>query len=142
MKEIEEGIAKLHAKAREDGVQQTVVTNTKSTSPTPVSSSDIEQDPYSDLKAFAIVNSVAQISPAFHAGMLEGDKIVRFGSIDLAAGGLSKVSSQVKENEEMVVVVRRRNAEGAESTLELSLKPSKWAGPGLLGCHILPITPE
>lgn len=139
MQKIEAGISLLHAKAREDGVQQTVVTKPKEAVQSPVASADELTAKYEDLIPFAVVNSVAQISPAFHADMREGDQVLMFGSIDKAAGGLGKISSQVVEDKEISMVVKRKLADGAEKTLELNLKPSKWAGPGLLGCHLLPL---
>lgn len=140
MQQIETGLALLHAKAREEGTQKTVVTKPKETSQAPVTSPDALSAEYSHLKAYALVNSVAQLSPSFYADMRDGDKIVKFGLIDQLAGGLGKISTQVEEDREIVTVVKRKLTDGTESYLELNLKPSKWAGPGLLGCHLLPIS--
>lgn len=139
MQKIESGITLIHAKAREEGVQQTVVTKPKEVSQSPISSPDELSNKNEHLTPFAIVNSVAQISPAFHADMREGDKVLLFGSIDKSAGGLGKISSQVVEDQSISMVVKRKQADDTEKIFELTLKPSKWAGPGLLGCHLLPL---
>ncbi|KAI8833974.1 26S proteasome non-ATPase regulatory subunit 9-like protein [Chytriomyces cf. hyalinus JEL632] len=90
---------------------------------------------------FALVNSVADGSPAAESGLSPGDRVIRFGSVEAAARGgetnqqvLAKLASVVVEGRAVEVVVLR----GME-TCVLSLTPQKWSGRGLLGCHLLSV---
>ncbi|KAI9325858.1 hypothetical protein DFJ73DRAFT_954932 [Zopfochytrium polystomum] len=82
----------------------------------------------------AVVNRVEPGSPAAAAGLAAGDRVVAFGDVT-GADGLKRLAPLVArmENEPLAVAVVRGDAE-----LELTLTPRKWAGRGLLGCHLLP----
>ncbi|KAJ1507907.1 26S proteasome non-ATPase regulatory subunit 9 [Coelomomyces lativittatus] len=87
---------------------------------------------------FALVNSVSPASPAFSAGLLQGDKIVTFGNLNFQNNNnLQALSSFVTshENFEFNVDILRNGRLN-----RLLLTPRKWEGRGLLGCHILPIS--
>jgi len=138
MKKIEYGIYDLHARAKTEGKVVAVNFEPKAPVVSPAPAADDLAQKYADLKVFALVNSVAQLSPAFKADLREGDKILKFGTADGTTGGFSKVAPNVVENEDVLTVVKRHNEDGTTCIKELTLKPAKWAGPGLLGCHLLP----
>ena len=138
MKKIEYGIYDLHMKAKAEGKVTAVNFEPKEPVHSPEPIADDIALKYSDLQIFALVNSVAQLSPAFKADLRAGDKILVFGTADSTSGGFSKVAENVVENEEVMTVVKRHNEDGTTCIKELKLRPSKWAGPGLLGCHLLP----
>ncbi|KAK9323021.1 hypothetical protein V1517DRAFT_321635 [Lipomyces orientalis] len=94
--------------------------------------------------AFAVINTVVQHSPAYEAGLISGDKIVKFGSID--AGNhqrLARLATVVQENENMpieITVIREIDEAQARAEVNLVLTPRQgWGGRGLLGCHISPL---
>jgi 26S proteasome non-ATPase regulatory subunit 9 len=85
---------------------------------------------------FARINAVAPHSPAATAGLMEGDLVLRFGSVEHDSH-LSTIAEIVPATAEMngsltVVVLR------GVDRLELTLKPQPWEGRGMLGCHIVP----
>ncbi|KAH8815213.1 26S proteasome non-ATPase-like protein regulatory subunit 9 [Xylogone sp. PMI_703] len=92
---------------------------------------------------FARVNSVAVGSPAETAGLRAGDEIRNFGYVNHTNhDGLKRVGECVQGNEgrDVMVKVSRPLAGSQENQeLRLTLKPQRWSGRGLLGCHILPI---
>jgi 26S proteasome non-ATPase regulatory subunit 9 len=91
---------------------------------------------------FATIDSVATGGPAQGAGVVVGDEIVRFGSVHHENHcGLRALSqlTQRSEDSTVSVTVRRRDASGSASLVELSLVPRRWEGPGLLGCHLVPL---
>jgi len=87
---------------------------------------------------FLLVNSVAPDSPAQEAGLLQGDLVLQFGSIDAsvyAQRGDKAMIQQVEQslNKPLRVQIKRNNAQ----TIELELVPKKWSGRGYLGCHLI-----
>lgn len=92
---------------------------------------------------FAKVGDVLEGSPAYLAGLRTGDLVTKFGS--LQAGGLESLRSVgdlVRSAEGQVIEVRiKRQSSNApsRSALVLSVRPGKWSGRGLLGCHFLPV---
>nr|CAG8565584.1 15758_t:CDS:2 [Entrophospora candida] len=88
-------------------------------------------------KPFAIVNAVAPDSPAKEAGLIKGDRIIRFGYIHSNNNqNLNALNSFVTEN----VGVLERGETHSSQLIVLHLTPRHgWGGKGLLGCHILPI---
>lgn len=99
------------------------------------------------LAPFAWVDSVTPGSPASDAGLAVGDRVVALGplrgapvgAVAGAAPSLADVAAVVRSSEdtEVAVVVRRGGVDVA-----LRLTPRRWAGPGLLGCHVLPVGVE
>ncbi|EMC98653.1 hypothetical protein BAUCODRAFT_66012 [Baudoinia panamericana UAMH 10762] len=93
---------------------------------------------------FARVNSVVPGSPADQAGLMSGDKVTSFGSINWTNHErLSRVAQVVQQNENraiLVKVLRDTSMQAALSTTELSLTPRhNWGGRGSLGCHLVPL---
>lgn len=126
MKEIEEGIHEVHAKAREQR-------NNEKESQEDKEMTDIS----SKLEAFLRVDSVAEGSPSSQAGLKVGDRIIKFGSISGENfNGLQDIASVVQHSKgiPMSVTVERQ-----QRTQTLSLTPNTWSGRGLLGCHIVPV---
>ncbi|GAB1608017.1 26S proteasome non-ATPase regulatory subunit 9-like [Argonauta hians] len=124
MKEIEEELHRIHAKAREEKAQMgdtcsgTVALDTK-------------------LEPFAKIDRVDPGSPAYAANLTVGDEVIRFGSIQSVNFNTLKDLSKVVQhsvNKTMSVTVRRNGKDQ-----RLSLVPQKWSGPGLLGCNIVPM---
>ncbi|KAJ7323374.1 26S proteasome non-ATPase regulatory subunit 9 [Desmophyllum pertusum] len=126
MKEIEEGIHEIHARAREQK------DNEKETK------EDTEMaDISTKLKAFLRVDSVAEGSPSSQAGLKIGDHILKFGSISGENfNGLQDIASVVQHSKGIPVSI---TVEREERTQTLSLTPNTWSGRGLLGCHIVPV---
>ncbi|RFU23770.1 hypothetical protein B7463_g12567, partial [Scytalidium lignicola] len=92
---------------------------------------------------FAKVNSVASGSPADSAGLKAGDEIRNFGYVNHANhDGLKRLGECVQGNEGRDVMVRvSRAVTGSQQRqeLQLTLRPQRWSGRGMLGCHILPM---
>ena len=89
------------------------------------------------LAPFAAIDEVAEGGPAASAGVAVGDKLVSFGSLNAtnhdqfrALGSLTQRSV----GSSLAIVVER-----AGRRLELQLQPRRWAGNGLLGCHLAPL---
>nr|CAG8478797.1 7530_t:CDS:2 [Entrophospora candida] len=93
-------------------------------------------------KPFAIVNAVAPDSPAKEAGLIKGDRIIRFGYIHSNNNqNLNALNSFVTENvgKNIGITVERGETHSSQ-LIVLHLTPRHgWGGKGLLGCHILPI---
>ncbi|ORX77968.1 hypothetical protein BCR32DRAFT_328713 [Anaeromyces robustus] len=97
----------------------------------------VKEEQIKNQRPFAIVNSVAENSPASEAGLLEKDKIVTFGSInETNHENLKALAKTVMDNKNKpinITVLRKEN-----TLVNLVLTPKEWSGRGLLGCHILP----
>lgn len=95
-----------------------------------------------DLSKFELkllVDSVAEGSPAAAGGLKVGDIVVKYGSVDVATYMaedrtylLEDVNSVTKSS--VGRPIRVEVVRGSESPI-LSVVPSKWNGPGILGCH-------
>jgi len=120
MKEIEEGIHEVHARAREQK------NNAKE------NQEDKEMaDISTKLEAFLRVDSVAEGSPSSQAGLKVGDLILKFGSISGENfNSLQDIASVVQHSKGTPVSV---TVERQQRTQTLSLTPNTWGGRGLLG---------
>lgn len=93
-------------------------------------------------KPFAIIDAVSQYSPAAEAGIQIGDQLCQFGDqlpAPDASGAtlLQQVAATVQVAHEQGAAVQTvLLRHGAPVTL--SLTPRRWAGQGLLGCHLRP----
>ncbi|KAJ2615671.1 putative 26S proteasome regulatory subunit [Coemansia sp. RSA 1365] len=93
-------------------------------------------------RPFARVSIVTPNSPASEAGLLVGDKIVKYGSVDATNhDNLKKLSTETINNiKKPLPVTIERVIDGRPQTLELTLRLRHgWGGESLLGCHILPL---
>jgi len=129
MSRIEKGLHALHQETR--NAEQQALPAAQSRAPPPVATTPA-------LIPFALVNSVADSSPAAEAGLQQSDKVVKFGTVYAHNNAkLARLAEVVQRNEgrEIDVVVLRQ-----EVTVSLRLTPrSGWGGRGMLGCHLLPI---
>ena len=94
---------------------------------------------------FAWVDSLTPGSPAADAGVAVGDRIVALGPLRGAPTGQASLADLAavvarSEDQPVALVVRRGGGgAGAGSSVDVTLRltPRRWAGPGLLGCHVL-----
>ncbi|TXT08985.1 hypothetical protein VHUM_02459 [Vanrija humicola] len=88
-------------------------------------------------RPIALVNSVAENSPAAAAGLQPRDVIYSFSGITAASpGGMQAIGPVVTNSEglPLTLLVQRGN----ERKLIRLTPRSGWGGRGLLGCHIVP----
>ncbi|PIA17927.1 hypothetical protein COEREDRAFT_40090 [Coemansia reversa NRRL 1564] len=93
-------------------------------------------------RPFARVSIVTPNSPASEAGLLVGDKIVKYGSVDATNhDNFKKLSTETINNiNKPLPVTIERVVDGRPQILELTLRLRHgWGGESLLGCHILPL---
>ncbi|KAK6944348.1 Nas2, N-terminal [Dillenia turbinata] len=81
---------------------------------------------------FALVDEIADASPASEDGLQLGDQIVKFGSVESGENLLARLASEAQTNQghPIPVVVVRQGAH-----VNLAVTPRTWRGRGLLGCH-------
>ncbi|KAF9335557.1 26S proteasome non-ATPase regulatory subunit 9 [Podila minutissima] len=151
MLQIEEALHAVHAEAlaerekkQEEAAQAAALQNPSSSSSSttahtsqPGSGSNTAEAP---LTPFAKVNAVALDSPSKEAGLLQGDKIVAFGTVTASTPNVMPSLSehvQSRENKPILVKVLRGDASELQSVI---LVPRQgWGGRGMLGCHIVPM---
>eukprot|EP01023_Acetabularia_acetabulum_P057728 TRINITY_DN6738_c0_g1_i3.p1 TRINITY_DN6738_c0_g1~~TRINITY_DN6738_c0_g1_i3.p1 ORF type:complete len:183 (-),score=16.56 TRINITY_DN6738_c0_g1_i3:304-852(-) len=126
MDEISQVLEKLHGIARENGEVKSGKSETHEQTKT-------QQQQYTP---FAIVDEVADNSPASEAGVLVGDELCVFGSVtSTSSNQLPLIAQELQENENKVVkTVFLRKGE----IIQMNVTPRKWSGRGLFGCHIVP----
>ncbi|XP_002962940.2 26S proteasome non-ATPase regulatory subunit 9 isoform X1 [Selaginella moellendorffii] len=86
---------------------------------------------------FAVFDEVAEGSPAARDGIVVGDQLVKFGSVEGGGDDCLRrlaLEGQSHENRAIAVIVLRRGVEE-----HLYVTPRRWGGSGLLGCHIQPL---
>ncbi|KAI8017111.1 putative 26S proteasome regulatory subunit p27 [Camellia lanceoleosa] len=78
---------------------------------------------------FALVDEIAEASPAPEDGLQLGDQIVKFGNVESGDDLLPKLASEALSNQdrEIPVVVLRQGA-----LINLTVTPRAWQGRGLL----------
>lgn len=88
-------------------------------------------------RAIAILDQILEGSPAFTAGIQEGDELIQFGNVTAddpkAFASIAKLVGE-SVNQEIILKIRRK-----ESMLDMKLVPRTWGGRGLLGCHLSPL---
>lgn len=92
----------------------------------------------STVTPFAQLDEILAGSPAYAAGIMEGDLLLAFGHIvSTTPDRLKAIAQLVGENvnKEIVLKVRREG----ELVVEVTITPTTWGGRGLLGCHLTPI---
>ncbi|KAK9830275.1 hypothetical protein WJX72_010756 [[Myrmecia] bisecta] len=89
-------------------------------------------------RPYAVVDEVSPDSPASTAGIRLGDQLVSFGDVSWRDGQseLKAVAAelQASENQAVPAAFLRQG-----HLVTLSLTPQRWAGRGLLGCHLRPL---
>lgn len=86
----------------------------------------------------ARINEILAGSPAFEAGLLDGDYLIQFGRLVYSPdrdvfNEIPKVVG-ASTGTSIPIIVKRNSVE-----VSLTLTPKQWHGRGLLGCHLLPI---
>ncbi|KAL6049639.1 26S proteasome non-ATPase regulatory subunit 9 [Balamuthia mandrillaris] len=138
MKEIEQAMYDVHAKAKREG---TVSTQKPATTAT---FTELLQQP-----AIAEVDQVFDESPAKEAGFVVGDFVIRFGSVEATPSSSSSSTNYLPligtlvsncEGKPVDVFVKRRVGTSLDTfqIKRLILFPKKWKGRGLVGCHLVP----
>jgi len=122
MKEIEENLHHVLAKNAETGDG-------------PRENMDVDEIT-ENLTPIARVDKVMSGSPAEFSGLMEGDKLVKFGSV---------TSENFRNLQDISTVVQHSVGKPLELTvlrnskpIQLHLTPSTWSGRGLLGCNLMP----
>ena len=87
--------------------------------------------------SFAIIDEILPNSPAQMSGLVDGDELIQFDSIDgKIQNPLSFIPQIVSKNANHPINLKiRRN--GVE--MPIILIPQAWSGRGLLGCHLSPV---
>ncbi|KAM0853765.1 hypothetical protein ACQ4PT_050879 [Festuca glaucescens] len=81
---------------------------------------------------FAMIDEIAEGSPAAVDGLLLGDEIVKFGSVEAGDRLQERLVSEALSNEgnQVSLLINRQG-----SPMNLTITPRKWHGRGLMGCH-------
>ncbi|KAF7072685.1 hypothetical protein CFC21_077781 [Triticum aestivum] len=81
---------------------------------------------------FAMIDDIADGSPAALDGLLLGDEIVKFGSVEAGGRLQERLVSEAltsEDNQVSLLIIRQG------SPMNLTITPRKWHGRGLMGCH-------
>ncbi|XP_057428793.1 probable 26S proteasome regulatory subunit p27 [Lotus japonicus] len=83
-------------------------------------------------RPFAMVDEIADASPAVEDGLQLGDQILKFGNVEAGDDLLQRLSSESQSNLDrpIPVVITRQG-----TVVNLTITPRTWQGRGLLGCH-------
>ncbi|MEW5306482.1 MAG: hypothetical protein WDW38_007424 [Sanguina aurantia] len=89
-----------------------------------------------------VVDEVSDGSPASEAGLQVGDQVVQFGEATLmdaaapAGGELQRIAALLPSREGLPtqMLISRQGKQ-----MTVTLTPQRWAGRGLLGCHLRPL---
>ena len=83
---------------------------------------------------FAIIDEIADGSPAAVDGLLLGDEIVKFGSVEAGDRLQERLVSEAlsNENNQVSLLIIRQG-----SPMNLTITPRKWHGRGLMGYVLL-----
>lgn len=135
MNKIEHSIHALHSQASEEEVHST--SERAVADPIAVSIEKPQHLP------FARISEVTEGSPASTAEIRPEDRVVAFGPINHSNHSeLRALGPFVREseNQDVAVVVLRKNAVNQDQLFTLTVRPQTWHGQGLLGCRFLPIS--
>lgn len=148
MKQIEEKMHALHAlpSMRSGARPSSAPSAAASTAPNWVKESPAVHQAAMGALAWAVVDDVSAGGPAEASGLQVGDLIVKFGSVSLTEGDPSElmatVASIVSSSEGAdidLTVARRDGGDEVYASVSVSLRPQRWDGRGLIGCHITPL---
>eukprot|EP01065_Artemidia_motanka_P035305 TRINITY_DN43223_c0_g1_i1.p1 TRINITY_DN43223_c0_g1~~TRINITY_DN43223_c0_g1_i1.p1 ORF type:complete len:233 (+),score=77.05 TRINITY_DN43223_c0_g1_i1:47-700(+) len=133
MKDLEEALHQVHSVAREEGVADAGQARPKEADP-----DEALRAQYKTSDPFLLVKSVTAQSPAELSELRVGDKVLSWDGVTASsAQPLPLVAEATRANEDGQIKVVVRRASGLVSVV--NVRPRKWAGPGLLGCHLVPI---
>ncbi|KAJ1410349.1 PDZ superfamily [Sesbania bispinosa] len=81
-------------------------------------------------RPFAMVDEIADASPAVEDGLQLGDQILKFGNVEAGDNLLQRLSSEAQSNlgRTVPVVIMRQG-----TVINLTITPRTWQGRGLLG---------
>lgn len=88
------------------------------------------------LRPYAVIDELAEHSPAQEDGIRLGDLLLSFGPVVAGEECMGLVAQHLQRSEGRRVEVRVLR-EGRETLLEVT--PRAWAGRGFLGCHLRPL---
>ncbi|XP_072982203.1 uncharacterized protein [Typha latifolia] len=93
--------------------------------------SPMEEDPIVGLP-FAMIDEIAEDSPAAEDGLQLGDEIIKFGNVETGDGLQARLVNEAQSNQGRPVslVIMRQGC-----SIILTVTPRQWRGRGLLGCH-------
>lgn len=97
--------------------------------------SPMDEDAGEATLPIAVFDEVTEGSPAAMDGVLVGDQLLKFGSVDGGDNLLMRLAREGQDNEGQglhVVVLRRGES------VHLTVTPRSWSGRGLLGYGSLP----
>lgn len=83
-------------------------------------------------RPFAVVDEIADASPAVEDGLQLGDQILKFGNVEAGENLLHRLASEAQSSmgQTIPVVIMRQG-----TVINLTVTPRTWQGRGLLGCH-------
>lgn len=86
-------------------------------------------------RPFAMVDEIADSSPAVEDGLQLGDQILKFGDVEAGDNLLQRLSSEAQSNmgRAVPVVIVRQGI-----VINLTVTPRSWQGRGLLGYACCP----
>lgn len=90
--------------------------------------------------AFAIINEILDGSPAKESGLIDGDKLISFGTVSAKAGSdaINMLPEIVRSNMNKPISLKiSRSSNGG--LIDISITPKVWGGRGVIGCHFSPI---
>ncbi|KAF9564105.1 26S proteasome non-ATPase regulatory subunit 9 [Mortierella alpina] len=142
MLQIEEALHAVHAEAiaekeareaeRKAHAQESSGSSTVESSA--AAATGVAQEADKDLSPFARVNGVAPDSPAKEAGLLQGDMIVVFGTINAKTPNvLPSLSEHVQLRANKPILVKVLRGESTELHSVILVPKQGWGGRGLLG---------
>ncbi|KAF8951562.1 putative 26S proteasome regulatory subunit [Haplosporangium bisporale] len=149
MLQIEEALHAVHAEAlaerekKKEEAAQAALQGESSSSTTVAQASQSgggSNTVEASLTPFAKVNAVAPDSPAREAGLLQGDKIVAFGTVTASTPNvLPSLSEHVQSRENKPILVKVLRGDASELQSLILVPRQGWGGRGMLGCHIVPV---
>ena len=93
------------------------------------------------LVPFAEIDEVAEGGPASSAGIQRGDKLLSFGGVTAGNHDQLRALARLTQRSEggVIPLMVLRTEAAREERVSLELRPRRWVGQGLLGCHLRPI---